>query len=231
MGYYTDTLDSVAPKGGHVILGTQIEKLYEDRVGLFVQILQNEKNNLSKTKEGKTANDIKKHIDKLKFLIKEEKSDFEDGTDTYLANLVQEELNRFDNQYFLSEYNRTILESKLRDLQAKKSAKGLIRKLILSLRKKEDVSEEELINKIHAQEKLSQMYYNVLRREFCELSYEDKVYYSFVSALNVLDKLYSSPNLDEMNLKDFERINNLGAFGELEKSITPKTCVGLSDAG
>lgn len=229
MGYYTDTLDSVAPKGGHVISGTQIDEFYKDRVSLFVQILQNEKNNLSTTKDGKVLNDIKKNIDKLEFLIKEEKSDFEDGREVYLANLVQEERNRYENQFAFAQYKKSLLESKLRDLQTRKSSKGLIRKLIFGLRKNEDVSEEDLIKQIHVQEKLSQMYYDVLWREFCDLSYEDKEYYSFVSALRVVDKMYSSQNLAEMNFKEFERVHNAGAFGDLEKSVAHQTNIGVTN--
>lgn len=216
MGYYTNSLDGVAPKGGHVILGTQIDALYQDRINLFVQILKNEKNNLSLVKDNKKVLDIKKNIEKLEFLLKEEKTDFEDGQDVYLASLVQEEYNRFDYLYCRALYKKTNLETDLNTLKTKKESKGLIRKLFAQFeRKNNGPTEEELKNEIEEQNKKADWYYKVLRKEFCELPKAEREYYSFVSARAMLDYVYSNTNLAEIDFKTFNELQKYGVIDNL----------------
>ena len=217
MGIYTDTLDAVAPKGGHVVLGSQVKEIYQDRINLFEQILKNEKNNLSKTKDGRESAEIKKHISELEFLIKEENADFSDGQEDYLMSLVQEEYNRFDYRGALAGLKKTELQAKLTELRTKKNSKGLIHRIFASSKKNvTKLTEPELLQQIDLQDKISNLYFETLRREFCDLSTDDKKYYSYLSAKAILEKL-KSISLEDVRYRDMENLRSFGILDELLK--------------
>lgn len=180
MGYYTDSIDSVAPKGGEKYVDKRINTVIDNTIKLLNKIRNVERVRLSNspTKFAEVQREINKIFDRIEML--DPKSYLLQREELKLYNLLQDSI-----------YKKFAIQNEIDKLEQKKNS-GFIRKLIYGSASKFDL---DLMKINYEEARVQNEFFYKVYQDFVKLDFDQKLDYSLRMQEMIINSLLNDEDV------------------------------------